>query len=28
VLDLLRLMKVDKLYTVVHGNDSVSKLLG
>ena len=28
VLDLLRLMKVDKLYTVVHGNDSLSKLLG
>jgi hypothetical protein len=28
LIDLLRLMKVDKLYTVVHGNDSLSKLLG
>lgn len=28
VLDLLRLMKVDKLYTIVHGNDAISKLLG
>jgi len=28
VLDLLRLMKVDKLYTIVHGNDTIAKLLG
>jgi anti-anti-sigma regulatory factor len=28
VLDLLRLMKVDKLYSVVHGGDDLVKLLG
>jgi anti-anti-sigma regulatory factor len=28
VLDLLRLMKVDKLYTVVHGSDDLIRLLG
>jgi anti-anti-sigma regulatory factor len=28
VLDLLRLMKVDKLYSVVHGGDDLAKLLG
>jgi anti-anti-sigma regulatory factor len=28
VLDLLRLMKVDKLYTVVHGQDDLGKILG
>lgn len=28
VLDLLRLMKVDRLYTVVYGQDDLTRLLG
>ena len=28
VLDLLRMMKVDKLYTVIHGPDEIGKILG
>lgn len=28
VLDLLRLMKVDKLFTIVHGKDDLGGLLG
>lgn len=27
VLDLLRMMKVDKLYTVIHGPDEIGKLI-
>jgi|688.fasta_scaffold1402141_1 anti-anti-sigma factor len=28
VLDLLRMMKVEKLYTVLHGSDDMSRILG